>query len=242
MFADVGVGETDERDEARPEVGPVPTSRSADHDALDRRVAVFIAILAMHSVTASSFAVTFEPLTNPVSWPGNGHYYQLWTVVCDVFSSWSWSDIDERASSLRHDGAPGYLATVTSLAEQEFLAGHEPPLGGLIGAKLVGDEWVWVRGPLDELGDPVVSFCPECPLVLCTCAAGCDRLSLAGWEHVPTGSEGGTCSIFSCVELVFLVEFGGRVRPRAVRLSPPTEARSAQRVDSWGAVKSSYRP
>jgi hypothetical protein len=165
----------------------------------------------------------------------------MWTVVCDITSSWTWSDIDELASSLSREGNPGHLATVTSLAEQEFLAGHEPPLGGLIGARLVGDDWMWVRGPLDELGDPVVSFCPECPLVICPCS-GCDRLSLSGWEHVPSGSEGGVCGPFSCVERVFLVEFGGRVRPRVSRVLPPSEAPRAKHSQSWGRVKAFYRP
>jgi hypothetical protein len=51
---------------------------------------------------------------------------------------------------------------------------------------------------------------------------------------VPRGSIGGHCGVFSCVDYRFLVEFGGRVRPRT--------SVSAVDAKSWGRVKASYHP
>jgi hypothetical protein len=59
---------------------------------------------------------------------------------------------------------------------------------------------------------------------------------------VPRGSIGGHCGVFSCVDYRFLVEFGGRVRPRtSVSLSDPRTP-SAVDAKSWGRVKASYHP
>jgi hypothetical protein len=51
---------------------------------------------------------------------GNGHYYGL--IMPDSHAdSYSWTDARASAASMKFEGMRGYLATVTSAAESEFL-------------------------------------------------------------------------------------------------------------------------
>ncbi len=91
----------------------------------------------------------------PVLNPANGHYYD----IVDVRTGISWSDAQAAAQASTHLGKSGYLATITSQEESEFLAGALPQItvGQSIGGYMLGgyqadtsggpaDGWAWVTG------------------------------------------------------------------------------------------------
>jgi hypothetical protein len=92
---------------------------------------------------------------DPVYSPATGHYYEFVKE-----ESITWKDARDEASGSTYQGMDGYLVTVTSQAEQDFLApkiqakewvGDDNSAGdGLwIGATDAGEEdiWRWVTGP-----------------------------------------------------------------------------------------------
>ena len=85
----------------------------------------------------------------PVQWTvgsgGNGHYYEFVDQRVD------WTTALGSAASMSHLGLTGYLATITSAAEQAFLSALYP---GNIGPVWLGGSdaategtWQWVTGP-----------------------------------------------------------------------------------------------
>ena len=92
-----------------------------------------------------------------VFWPGNGHIYER------VPDSVVWNEGRARAAQRKLGNVTGYLATVTSLAEANFLFGSSGFGGGnrgstaglLLGASDNANEgdWRWVTGP--DAGEPV---------------------------------------------------------------------------------------
>jgi hypothetical protein len=84
----------------------------------------------------------------PVVISKNGHAYQF---VRASGQSFTWSDADSKARTLRYKGMPGHLATITSVAENQFLIARFPGddgwLGGLQAAGSAPDAgWRWVTG------------------------------------------------------------------------------------------------
>jgi len=78
----------------------------------------------------------------PVSSGGNGHFYDF------VRGSITWSEAVAKAASLVHDGQTGYLATITSEGENNFIINHFNERGWLGGSDAaVEGEWRWVVGP-----------------------------------------------------------------------------------------------
>lgn len=98
---------------------------------------------AMLSATAATAA--------PVQFSGNGHYYEYIAGPVDWFTA------RDAAAASTWLGAQGYLATVTSAAENAFLvatfgtATNDNPNGtvGWLGGtdEAVEGDWVWVTGP-----------------------------------------------------------------------------------------------
>ncbi len=104
-------------------------------------------------------------MAQPVYWEGNGHYYEF-----VLSSSISWQNARSQAEQRTYQCRRGYLATITSQAEQDFvwnllrtnytcggvssqfyLGGYENPAGS--------GNWHWVTGePMDftywEQGEP----------------------------------------------------------------------------------------
>ncbi|VAX13854.1 hypothetical protein MNBD_GAMMA24-1695 [hydrothermal vent metagenome] len=91
----------------------------------------------------------------PIQWSGNNHYYDL------VAGNANWTDDLVAASTLEFNGMNGYLATITSAAENGFIlnsffssnqsmafvGGRD--LGGLSQNPPAADigKWVWYNGP-----------------------------------------------------------------------------------------------
>lgn len=84
----------------------------------------------------------------PVQWEGNGHWYEV------VYPAANWADAKEYAEGSNWMGMPGYLATITSEAENDYVHGL---LNGVSWAWLGGyqdpgndggpeDGWTWVTG------------------------------------------------------------------------------------------------
>ncbi len=83
-----------------------------------------------------------------VFFSGNGHLYEYISVPGNI----NWNNAQIAAAGLERYGATGYLTTITSQEENDFVAAR---LGGAgwMGASdaAVEDEWRWVTGP--ETGD-----------------------------------------------------------------------------------------
>lgn len=98
-------------------------------------------------------SVRAMPLEQPTLNPANGHYYQLRDAT--PRSKFPFEDAVAESAKLSFHGMSGYLATVTSESEQQFLVdafdafpnGATPWIwiGGSDAA--VDGEWRWVTGP-----------------------------------------------------------------------------------------------
>jgi hypothetical protein len=84
---------------------------------------LFAAVLLAIALAPSSGAA------DPIQWSGNGHWYEL---IEDVVS---WPAAEALAEARTWNGKPGYLATITSIEENDFIwtevigPGLYPPLG-----------------------------------------------------------------------------------------------------------------
>jgi hypothetical protein len=70
-----------------------------------------------------------EPVLNPI----NGHYYEL----LETSSALNWYEAGAAAGALEYKGLPGYLATITTVEEQEFVVNQFPQ---------ALPEFVWLGG------------------------------------------------------------------------------------------------
>jgi hypothetical protein len=79
-----------------------------------------------------------------VMFPGNGHYYDFIQTI-----SLNWTAAKADAESLTFMGQQGYLATITSQAEQDFITANFPFTNAWIGAsdQAVEGKWIWETGP-----------------------------------------------------------------------------------------------
>lgn len=74
--------------------------------------------------------------------PENGHFYEF------VGGTFTWTEARDAAAASTYLGMQGYLATVTSEAENNFLANTLFPAGWLGGSDVAEEgEWRWVTGP-----------------------------------------------------------------------------------------------
>ena len=116
-----------------------------------KRVSCSIGKVAL--LTSLFFLVTLgiqHPVLNatPVEWSladgGNGHYYEL------VLDTLLWDEAKLEAENQTYLGQQGYLATITSPEEQEFLNSLNPTnIDVWLGASDSESEgiWKWVVGP-----------------------------------------------------------------------------------------------
>jgi hypothetical protein len=80
--------------------------------------------------------------------PDNGHYYQLVTSPGAV----TWDEARAAAEASSFNGFAGYLATITTPAEQDLLT-RTTPDPAWIGASDTAGSWQWTSGP--EAGTPL---------------------------------------------------------------------------------------
>jgi hypothetical protein len=100
--------------------------------------AVAGAALALGSASASAV-----PIQWTVGSGGNGHWYDYVSTPVD------WNDALSAAAALTHNTMAGYLATVTSAAEGDFIFGNVNTTFGWAGGNdnVTEGEWRWVTGP-----------------------------------------------------------------------------------------------
>jgi len=85
----------------------------------------------------------------PVQWAGNGHYYEA------VSTPLNWNDARTAALSSSYNGMQGYLATITSQQEQDFLWATFGKFLAWVGGSDEWDPnsendegtWKWMDGP-----------------------------------------------------------------------------------------------
>jgi PEP-CTERM motif/Lectin C-type domain len=79
----------------------------------------------------------------PLLDPANGHYYEF------VTGSFSWDQAVTDAASQTFNGHNGYLATVTSAAEESFIEGLPGVTRAWLGGSDAASEgvWKWTTGP-----------------------------------------------------------------------------------------------
>ena len=117
-------------------------------------------------VAFSILSVAPVGVAAPVQWAENGHYYEF---VPFAATALTWDQARADAHARTHVGLQGYLATITSSGEQDFLYGllvnSSWGWGGWLGgaqnsgALEPGGGWTWVEGPESGLtfwnGGPV---------------------------------------------------------------------------------------
>lgn len=77
-------------------------------------LSISLMIILSSMVLCSSFLFA-DPVDTPVLWSGNGHYYKL------VRSELSWEQANTAAGAMSHNGLQGYLVTITSSEESNFI-------------------------------------------------------------------------------------------------------------------------
>lgn len=98
------------------------------------------------AAAAIGMAVPVAAHAIPILGPG-GHYYEV------IASPLTWDGARIAALGMTHLGQSGYLATVTSSAENSFIAGLLNGDNAWLGGNdlSIPDTWVWADGP--EAGD-----------------------------------------------------------------------------------------
>jgi hypothetical protein len=108
---------------------------------------------------ALGLAASMAASAAPVQWAGNGHWYDVVLGVPGAAPGFTWDEAFADAPSKSHMGMTGYMATVTSAAENAFLAANFGTAGT---AWLGGTDrqtegtWQWMNGP--EAGQAFVYF------------------------------------------------------------------------------------
>jgi len=91
---------------------------------------------------AATIALAAPAAAAPVLWSGNGHYYEF------IQGSSNWSAARAAALASSHLGHSGYLVTITSAAENAFLASLTGQLAWTGGNDLSTEgTWLWADGP-----------------------------------------------------------------------------------------------
>jgi hypothetical protein len=158
-----------------------------------RNVLIASALLLASAGTSSASHIFWDPGAG-----GNGHFYHYF----DIPSTW-----DEAFAAAAADG--GYLATVTSLAENDFIHDFVTDVEAWLGGtdRDVEGVWRWMNGP--ELGD---AFPPGFTYWAAgepnDCCAGEDDLVI-NWDGDGRWNDIGLPS-FPHYRVGYVVEYDGR--------------------------------
>lgn len=116
-----------------------------------RRLLVACALSVGLASPAYAVPIYWDPLAG-----GNGHYYDY------VSTATTWDAAFAAAAASSHLGLAGYLATVTSAAEQSFIVANVTGVTAWLGAndRAVEGVWRWLNGP--ELGS--IFYGPGAPV------------------------------------------------------------------------------
>lgn len=99
-----------------------------------------LTLLLLSSVSTSLLASTVPSSSGTY----NGHYYEVYTFTSD----WrlDWVSAKAFAETLSYQGGNGYLATITSQGEDDFLWNDLHSEGAFLGASKQNNVWNWVSG------------------------------------------------------------------------------------------------
>jgi hypothetical protein len=125
-----------------------------------RILPALLAAAALHGVPGQALAQAGPPGPSQlVQWTvesgGNGHWYEFVPSI-SIFVGFSFEFARNAALASTHAGQPGYLATVTSQQEQDFINGAFTYLVGFGGSgtawlgasdAAVEGQWRWLDGP-----------------------------------------------------------------------------------------------
>ena len=94
-------------------------------------------------ITADAMAAPVAAHAAPMLWASNGHYYEF------VDSTVTWNDALNAAQSQSFMGMQGYLATVTSLDELDFITNNVTQTTAYLSGSDAAAEgvWRWMAGP-----------------------------------------------------------------------------------------------
>lgn len=106
-------------------------------------------IIAKAAFCFAIMAASATAQAAPVLWSNNGHYYEL------IGGSYTWDEAFADAPTRTFNGMAGYLATIASSDENDFVFSVASGDIAFIGASLVADVWAWRNGP--EIGEALAS-------------------------------------------------------------------------------------
>ena len=114
--------------------------------------------MKIHSLTMmAGLLIVGSVNAAPIQWSDNGHYYEY------VSDSTTWNEALSLAATSYYNGMQGYLATITSQGEQDFLRQNFPYVAWIAGSDewdpaSENDEgvWKWMAGP--ETGQQINFF------------------------------------------------------------------------------------
>jgi hypothetical protein len=197
--------------------------------ALWREANLKSAIVGAVGVVIATIVVPGLSNADPILNPLNGHYYQA-VVFPEERDFVSWATAKSAAESAVFMGERGYLATITSKEENDFLIVNFGPVRSPRGELWVGGsdeavngEWRWVVGPeagtLFWLGGPSgtqIVFADWAPGEPNNSFGDESRLgwSELGWNDLPASG-------FGSVKPGYIVEFNGVPEPSTFTLLGP---------------------
>lgn len=168
--------------------------------------------LAVLLAVAGPFASTAHAV--PVQWTvasgGNGHWYDL--IYAADGGGFTWDEAFADASTRSYLGMPGYLATITSAAEQAFVASNFSDTAWLGGTdRDLEGVWKWVTGPeagqiFYGPGAPAGAYSNWAAIEPNNCCGGENELVVNwigdSWNDIGTPA-------FPDYRVPYIIEFGG---------------------------------
>lgn len=104
------------------------------------------------AATAAALAAALSAQAVPVQWTvasgGNGHWYDYVSGPVGA-AAFTWDGALANAATQSHLGQTGYLATITSRGEQDFIFTNVTQLTAWLGGtdRALEGTWVWQTGP-----------------------------------------------------------------------------------------------